>query len=204
MQKIKEAVFLQNIIPRPVGHIRYAVFLLSFLIARIPVWFIIFAAFFFNNAVTFSQGVYLIISILICRSFVESELAGGKYALSYFTAMRVGRIFTSLALYSIVFAVIIYIIAPHSDIFGKISLLISIILMPFIFSNNERNVYYKGYYTPIVIKASVTFLWFYLGFIPDGILMNILIIITIYALEFYNLRYNRPLGILPNQNSLKD
>ena len=153
MEKIINTISLQNVLPRPLGYIRYGVFLLSFLIARIPFWFIIFAMYLYNGIFSLYQTIYIIM--------------------------------------------------PYDDTIGKIAILLLLIISPFLLKNNNRNTYYNGYYLPTYINVSVNFLWFYIGFIPDSLIMNIAIFLLIYALEFYNLIYNRPLGLMPNQNSLK-
>ena len=203
MEKIINTISLQNVLPRPLGYIRYGVFLLSFLIARIPFWFIIFAMYLYNGIFSLYQDIYIIISIFICRTFKGSEFAGGKNSFLFFSITRILRGVFLVFLSIFVFSAIFYIIMPYDDTIGKIAILLLLIISPFLLKNNNRNTYYNGYYLPTYINVSVNFLWFYIGFIPDSLIMNIAIFLLIYALEFYNLIYNRPLGLMPNQNSLK-
>ncbi len=55
---------------------------------------------------------------------------------------------------------------------------------------------------PFKLAVAVCFLWLYLAFIPDNLFMNILVVLLIYSLEYYNLLCNKPLDMLPNRHTI--
>lgn len=202
MQKLYNILSLQNVLPRPLGHVRYWIFILSFLISRIPVWFVLFSSVLYTGSLNISQGLFIIFTVLVCRTFVESEMAGGKNAFTFFAVLRILRGMYALIIYFFIILVLIYLFNPNnSDSFGKITVLLSLTALPFLLRSNSSKSYNYCYINNGYIKYIVTFLWFYLGFLPDNIAMNIVTIILIYVLEFYNLIYKKPLGMMPNQSS---
>lgn len=204
MQKLYTFLSLQNVVPRPLGLLRYWIFILSFLISRIPVWFVLFSSVLYTGSLNLLQGLFMICVILTCRTFVESELAGGEKTFSFFAIRRVLRGAYAVIIYFFIVFVMLYLFNPNnSDTFGKVTVLLSLIALPLIYRTKSRNVYQYGYSSTGIIKYIVTFLWFYLGFLPDTLIMSIIIITLIYVLEFYNLIYKKPLGIMPNQSSIQ-
>lgn len=204
MQKLYNILSLQNVLPRPLGLVRYWIFILSFLISRIPLWFVLFAAVLYIGSVNIAQGLLIITAILICRTFVESEMAGGKNAFSFFAILRILRGVYALIIYFFIIFVFTYLLNPNNtDNFGKIAVILSLAVLPFLLKSNSNTIYQKGYANTGYIKYVVTFLWFYLGFLPDTLFMNIAIILLIYVLEFYNFIYKKPLGHMPNQSSMQ-
>lgn len=204
MNKFLNIILLNQTVARPMGYIRFGLFFLSFLIARIPLWFIIICAFLLNGTIGVTYTVFLSFAVIICRIFVDSEIAGGSRSFLFFSGLHLLRGLGALLFYFIIFGIIIYIIAPHSDIIGKISMFFVIMLLYyFIFSSNP-NTYWNGYYMPFKLSFIVSLLWLYLAFIPDNIYINILVVLLIYIIEFYNLLYNKPLGILPNRQTINN
>ena len=204
MQKLYNTLSLQNVLPRPAGFIRYWLFLLCFLISRIPLWFVAFSAVLYTFSINIIHGLFIMFAILVCRIFVESEMAGGKNAFTFFAVFRILRAAYGVILYFFILGVIIYLIYPeNNDIFGKVTVLLALLLLPVVFKSRSYIIYHNGYYVSKPLSYIITFLWFYLGFIPDTLFINITLIVLIYILEFYNLIYKKPLGILPNQTSLK-
>ncbi len=207
MEKIINIIALQNVLPRPLGHIRYGIFLLSFLISRIPVWFIVFSAFLYNGVLNALQTVVISFFILICRTFIESELAGGRSAFYFFAGMRCIRILYYIFIIILIIFGLCCLLIPYGNTtnytLGTISIIAALICIVFFSGCKEsKNTYLYGYKTKRVLSVILSFLWFYLGFIPDAVYINIIVITAIYSIEFYNLIYNKPLGIMPNQTSL--
>lgn len=204
MQKLYSILSLQNVLPRPLGIVRYWVFILSFLISRIPLWFVLFAGVLYIGSINIIQGLFIMAAILICRTFVEAEMAGGEKAFSFFAVLRLLRGAAVIIIYFFTVLVIIYLFHPeNNDTFGKITVFISFILLPFLLKSRSNTYYQYGYYTERKLSLAISFLWFYLGFIPDTPMVNIILIIMIYALEFYNLIYKKPLGIMPHQSTMQ-
>ena len=202
MEKIIYGLSLKPTAARPMGYLRFSLFFLAFLIARIPLWFIILCAFLINNTIGITYTVFISFAVILCRIFIESEIAGGKNSFKYFFLLHLLRGVGAFLFYFIIFSIIIYIAAPHNDVIGKISMAAVILLLYMFMYSDNKNTYYNGYYVPFKISIVITFLWFYLASIPDSLLMNIIIICMIYILEFYNLLYNKPLGILPNRQTI--
>lgn len=202
MEKLLSIFTLKHTVARPMGYIRFGIFFLTFLIARIPLWFIILCSFLLNGSIGITYTVFISFAVIICRIFIDAEIAGGSRSFLFFSGLYVLRGIGTLLFYFAVFGIIIYIIAPHSDIFGKISMAFVIILLYYFMHSKSANTYWHGYYMPFKLSIIVCFLWLYLAFIPDNLYMNIFIIFLIYVLEFYNLLYNKPLGILPNRDTI--
>ncbi len=204
MQKLYNILSLQNVLPRPLGLVRYWIFILSFLISRIPLWFVLFSAVLYTGSINIIQGLFIMAAILICRTFVESEMAGGEKAFSFFAILRILRGAYAVVIYFVIVGFLIYVFHPeNNDTFGKITIFLSLIIIPFLIKSKSNITYHHGYYTGRLLSCIITFLWFYLGFLPDTFMMNIIIILLIYTLEFYNLIYKKPLGIMPNQSSMQ-
>jgi|GEM_PF-2692746 len=204
MEKLLHTFTLKNITARPMGYVRFGLFFLTFLIARIPLWFIIVCAFLLNGTIGITYTLFLSFAVIMCRIFVDSEIAGGSRSFQFFLGMHLLRGVGALLFYFILFGIIIYIIAPHSDIIGKISMIFVIILLYYFMFSGNAKAYWNGYYMPFKLSVVVCFLWLYLAFIPDNLFMNILIVLLIYTLEFYNLLCNKPLGMLPNRNTINN
>lgn len=204
MEKKIKTFTLKNVAARPMGYVRFGLFFLTFLIARIPLWFIIICAFLLNGSIGITYTVFLSFAVIICRIFVDSEIAGGSRSFQFFLGIHLLRGLGILLFYFIVFGIIIYIIAPHNDITGKMSMFFVIILLYYFMFSNNANTYWTGYYMPFKSAVAVCFLWLYLALIPDSLFMNILIVLLIYSLEFYNLLFNKPLGMLPNRRTINN
>lgn len=204
MEKLIQAFNLKHIAARPMGHVRFGLFFLTFLIARIPLWFIIICAFLLNGTIGITYALFISFAVIMCRIFIDSEIAGGSRSFQFFLGIHLLRGVGALLFYFILFGIIIYIIAPHSDTAGKISMLFAVILLYFFMQNSNANTYWNGYYMPFKLSIIVCCLWLYLAFIPDSLFMNILVILLIYALEFYNLVHNKPLGLLPNRQTMNN
>lgn len=202
MEKLIQTFTFKNVTARPMGYVRFGLFFLTFLIARIPLWFIIICAFLLNGTIGITYTVFLSFAVIICRIFIDSEIAGGSRSFIFFLGIYFLRGAGALLFYFAVFGIIIYIIAPHSDIIGKISMLFVIILLYYFMFSSKSKTYWNGYYMPFKLSVIVCFLWLYLAFIPDNLFMNILAVLLIYTLEFYNLLCNKPLGMLPNRNTI--
>ena len=203
MEKILKTFTLKKITARPMGYVRFGLFFLTFLIARIPLWFIIICAFLLNGTIGITYTLFISFAVIICRIFIDSEIAGGSRSFLFFLGIHILKWVGAILFYIIVFGIIIYIIAPHSDIIGKISMFFVIILLYYFMSSSNAKTYWNGYYMPFKLAFIVCLLWLYLAFIPDSIFMNILVVLLIYILEFYNLLCNEPLGMLPNRQSMR-
>ncbi len=204
MNKFLNIILLNQTVARPMGYIRFGLFFLSFLIARIPLWFIIICAFLLNGTIGMTYALFISFAVIVCRIFIDSEIAGGSRSFQFFLGIHLLRGVGALLFYFILFGIIIYIIAPHSDTAGKISMLFAVILLYFFMQNSNANTYWNGYYMPFKLSFIVSLLWLYLVFIPDNIYINILVVLLIYIIEFYNLLYNKPLGILPNRQTINN
>ena len=202
MEKLLQTFTLKKTVAKPLGYVRFGLFFLTFLIARIPLWFAIICAFLLNGTIGITYTVFLSFAVIICRIFIDSEIAGGSRSFLFFLGMYLLRGLGALLFYFTVFGIIIYIIAPHSDTVGKISMFFVIILLYYFMSGNRIKAYWNGYYIPFKISLIVSFLWLYLAFIPDNLFMNAMVVLLIYILEFYNLLYNKPLGMLPNRYTI--
>lgn len=202
MEKLLQTFTLKKTVAKPLGYVRFGLFFLTFLIARIPLWFVIICAFLLNGTIGITYTVFLSFAVIICRIFIDSEIAGGSRSFLFFLGMYLLMGLGALLFYFTVFGIIIYIIAPHSDTVGKISMFFVIILLYYFMSGNRIKAYWNGYYIPFKISLIVSFLWLYLAFIPDNLFMNAMVVLLIYILEFYNLLYNKPLGMLPNRYTI--
>ena len=202
MEKLLQTFTLKKTVAKPLGYVRFGLFFLTFLIARIPLWFVIICSFLLNGTIGITYTVFLSFAVIICRIFIDSEIAGGSRSFLFFLVMYLLRGLGALLFYFTVFGIIIYIIAPHSDTVGKISMFFVIILLYYFMSGNRIKAYWNGYYIPFKSSLIVSFLWLYLAFIPDNLFMNAMVVLLIYILEFYNLLYNKPLGMLPNRYTI--
>ena len=144
MQKLYNILSLQNVLPRPLGLVRYWIFILSFLISRIPLWFVLFAAVLYIGSLNIAQGLLIITAILICRTFVESEMAGGKNSFSFFAILRILRGVYALIIYFFIIFVFTYLLNPeNTDNFGKITVILSLAVLPFLLVLEFYNLIYK-------------------------------------------------------------
>lgn len=184
----------QNIVSRPLGVLRFAVFIFTFTVSRIPIWFLILSAVFVNNNIELPVYITLIISVVIFRSYLESEIAGG--GLFYFFTMRILRFISALIFTAIILALYFYLLLNTShSIEMRLAVVISVFLFWFLILRNKNKGWWRGYQTPISYKIILNILWFYILAVPDSIQMKISAVTIIYVIEFYNLIYNRPLNL---------
>ena len=71
MEKILNTFTLKNIAARPMGYVRFGLFFLTFLIARIPLWFIIICAFLLNGTIGITYTLFISFAVIICRIFID-------------------------------------------------------------------------------------------------------------------------------------
>lgn len=204
MERLSDIFTLKYKVARPMGYVRFALFFLTFLIARIPLWFIVIGAFLFNRSIDITYTLFISLAVIVCRIFIDSEIAGGSRSFLYFSGIHILRGMGALLFYFAVFGVSVYIIMPQSDIIGKVSMLFVIILLYYFMYGGDKNTYWHGYYVPFKISLIVSLLWLYLAFFPDKLYMNVIVVILIYLLEFYNLLFESPLGMLPNRQTIND
>ena len=187
------------IVARPLGIVRSALFFGSFLIARMPIWFVIVSSF-INGFIKSEHAAAIIIGIIICRSFLESEIAGSGFFL--FTALRICRFFAyiigAVAL-DIAFFYLTVAAKPLDVALTAFALIIAVSLY-FGSKNNKKVGYWLGYKVPFFVSVITTLLWLYLSFVPDTFGGNISILCAIYVIELINLFEGAPLPGLRKAN----
>ncbi len=179
------------IIPRPMGFVRSLFFYSSFTISRIPFWFIIISTFFYQY-IQVNYGLILIFAIFLCRSYIESEIAGSGFFI--FTSLRFFR-FISFIFILLAFDLFFIYYALFASPIDKALISLSLIILIYLFYDriNINNKYWQGYKLPIRVNFVITFLWLYLIFMKDNIFGNILILLAIYLIEFFHLINSYPL-----------
>lgn len=201
MRKILDTLTLKHQVARPMGYIRYAVFILSFLIARLPLWFVV-TAYFLNSKITVTYTLFILFAIVVCRVFIESEISGGKNSFLFFLGIHILKGASAILLYFSIFGIIFYIFSLHNDNYGKISMILVIMLIYFLIHENNKHKYWFGYYISKKMTIVICLLWFSIIFLGNSVFMNIITLSTIYLLEFYNLICNKPLSLLPNREAI--
>ena len=68
MEKLLHTFTLKKITARPMGYVRFGLFFLTFLIARIPLWFIIVCAFLLNGTIGITYTLFLSFAVIMCNS----------------------------------------------------------------------------------------------------------------------------------------
>ncbi len=84
MEKLLQTFTLKKTVAKPLGYVRFGLFFLTFLIARIPLWFVIICAFLLNGTIGITYTVFLSFAVIICRIFIDSEIAGGSRSFLFF------------------------------------------------------------------------------------------------------------------------
>lgn len=174
------------------GVIRSVLFFGSFLIARVPVWFII-AASLVNGFIKPEPAAALIAGIVICRSYLESEIAGSGFFL--FTGLRIYRFFACLFGIAAVYAVFLY-FALAADPLSRALIALALIITVYLYyggKNTKERGYWTGYGTPLRVSVITSLLWLYLSFVPDTLFGNMSVLCAIYIIEFVNLFKGTPL-----------
>lgn len=178
------------------GILKFIIFSFTFAVSRIPLWFLLLSTLVFTNGISFEYNVILIFSIILFRSFVESEITGGGF--SFYLSMRILRFLSAVIFFIISFFLYIYLISNNSDsIDNKITLVFAVFVIWFFILRDKSSGYWKGYFMPLYYRFLVNILWLYILFIPDTMQIKTVALITIYFIEFYNLYFNNPLRNLP-------
>lgn len=190
---------MNNIVAaRPMGTIRFILFLSAFFISVIPFWFVLINAFLIKGFIDIYKCVVICVSIFVCKIFIESEIAGGGTA--FFAAAKILRFSGKILIAICVCILFMYILNPaNKDFIGKITVMVAALIIPFLMKNNESG-YWNGYRKPTLLSILTSLLWLYIAFIPDKIEVSLFIIGLIYAIESYWLYYGEPLKNLPNRN----
>ena len=186
------------IIARPLGIIRSAFFFSAFMVSRIPLWFIIISAF-VTGCISPMQVVSIMAATVICRSYIESEIAGNGFLL--FTALRIFRFFTWVFMFVAMYGIFFY-YALVAEPIDKMLIALSFIIIIYLYDGfKKKDGYWNGYKTPLRVTVITSLLWLYLAFVPDSLFGNISILVAIYIIEFVNLTDGIPLQGLGRQKN---
>lgn len=178
------------IIARPMGILRSALFFCAFTTARIPLWFVLVSVL-INGFITPLQAIVIISAIVICRSYIESEIAGCGFLL--FTVLRTLRFFMWVIIIIGMYAILLY-YALAAEPLDKALIAVALIIVIYLYNGSSyKNGYWNGYRTPVRVTVITSLLWLYLSFIPDNLFGNITVLTAIYIIEFFNLINDAPL-----------
>lgn len=190
------------IMARPFGIIRSAFFFSAFIAARIPLWFVIIASL-INKFISPTEAVAIIIIVALCRSYIESEIAGSGFAI--FITLRILRFFKVILAVVAIYAVMIY-YTFAADSLDKALIAVALIIVIFLYENkpNHKDGYWNGYKIPAGAAFVTSLLWLYLSFVPDSLFGNMSILLAIYIIEFINLIQGTPLSGLDRAKNKTD
>lgn len=178
------------------GILKFIIFSFTFAVSRIPLWFLLLSMLVFTNGISFEYNIVLIFSIILFRSFVESEITGG--GLSFYFTMRILRFFSAVIFFLISLLLYLYLVSNNIDsVDVKLSLVFAVFVIWFFILRDKSNSYWKGYFMPAYYRFLVNIMWLYILFIPDTMQIKFAVLLTIYSIEFYNLYFNEPLRNLP-------
>lgn len=175
------------------GLVKDVLFYGTFMVSVIPLWFVLFAAF-FNHSISTTAAFYIILVIIVCRGYMESEIIDGGVIL--LSSMQIVRILAKIVLIFLIYGMFIYILFfanPIDHILIASATLIAVLVFFNTESGKRENralFYLMGYRLNGINSLLVLFLWLYICFIPDSIFGNLLAICGIYLIEFNNLFKN--------------
>lgn len=192
-----DSIQIKTILSR-FGILKFIIFSFTFTVSRIPLWFLLLSMIFLNNGISFEYNIALIFSIILFRSFVESEITGG--GLSFYFTMRVLRFLSAIIFFTVSLFLYIYLVSSNYDsVDVKFSLILAVFVIWFFILRDKSNGYWKGYYMPFSYRLLVNIMWLYILLIPDIVQIKMVVLLTIYSVEFYNLYFNNPLRNLPTK-----
>lgn len=171
------------IIARPMGYLRSILFIFLFTLSRVPALFLIATALIYRG-LSLPQLILMLIMIFIARSYIESEITGGK--MRYFMAFRVVRTIIPLLLLIILDIILIYYLLA-SPVTRLLIISATLLIVILFFDYHVSNGYYYGYRIPIGANIVLALLWLYLLLVPDSPFGKLTILVAIYIIEYYNL-----------------
>lgn len=175
------------------GLVKDVLFYGSFMVSVIPIWVVILSAF-LNHFISPATAFYMILVIIVCRGYMESEIIDGGVIL--LSSMQIVRIIIKIVLVFLVYGLFTYFVF-FSDPVSQILIASAALIAILIFFNTESgkresrfSFYFRGYRLYGVGSIFAVFFWLYLSFIPDSMFGNFVAIFGVYVIEFMNLFKN--------------